>query len=67
VIEVDRMVNGCGLTCLAGVQFNVGYQLLCPSRATFPLLSSPAHCGARRLARLQLDCSGRVDCLGGGH
>jgi len=27
VIEVDRMVNGCGLTCLAGVQFNVGARL----------------------------------------
>jgi hypothetical protein len=27
VIEVDRMVNGCGLTCLAGTQFNVGAQL----------------------------------------
>jgi hypothetical protein len=26
VIEVDRMVNGCGLTSLAGVQFNVGCQ-----------------------------------------
>ena len=26
-IEVDRMVNGCGLTCLAGTQFNVGCQL----------------------------------------
>jgi hypothetical protein len=27
VIEVDRMVNGCGLTSLAGAQFNVGAQL----------------------------------------
>lgn len=27
MIEVDQMVNGCGLTCLAGTQFNVGAQL----------------------------------------
>jgi hypothetical protein len=27
VIEADRMVNGCGLTCLAGTQFNVGTRL----------------------------------------
>jgi transposase InsO family protein len=48
-IEVDRIVNGCGLACLAGAQFNVGYQLAGQKitlRMDGPIMTILDHAGA---------------------